>query len=1193
MANILPEVQPVVTSMPDRGYDLQTGGSARRSFIKNTDNTYFIHGVPGHTHNSSAMISVTAEYTRTRGIARTINTSWANDPVVMAAEDYTDSIEPRDKEERYDRAIERGIGRIIMIPENTNHIIEEPVRSISEIRTIVSPKDQLKSLTYISNVHGDGWVDPVTGSAGSFNRDNSVNINFYSYGGVPELETDANNQGTMRQPVYIANPNVNTIRYAITGAGSYDAAGNELWDGNVPFYWDEDDRNYYSKKFTMYFPAYELPSVVNAQNTALEPTGAGQPIPRANFQVEFASYETSSAEDGFCVFSEQKALIVSTSTASTGQELIARIPVQVVFADIKMFSLAYWYGPPAFRIPVGGTHAIPGPPRRQANHYPSTYDDRNSNTQDGCLPFYQILNLTNEFQQARHYDGVFSSRINAMKTGDFPAKQVGSNNDATNQAALKVIAWEDYLRPFGYGEAKNTLTRTSRHGFSSMFKFENSPYLGLNGLWAPDVYIDEDGISNYTSDGVIPYPFIQPELTANGTDVTVAWVAASYQGGQNINRLFNLFPEEELYQIRVETGTLPADGPTAWKDHHIDVRKAFYEPWRMTMTWNSDVVWQVWMPIDTSTNLFMFPTAGPVNPWDQGPGGSVSYRDYVFTRLYRTFLQLKTDPSNILDVGIKAAAQAELLDEAQRTNRVGAPAVYINFKSGAHRMQTFPFRILCHGHGSNVANESHYVSFRSGIETVRDSASTMQADLEDTSGNNVGAIDWEIESIYSVERRLVATQEQNVGVYPFTEYKHPKYAPFLHNAIGNLFEIRDFSATATHVILRDIYWEPSEFVNSKGRPNIILVFNNYGLTYGAQRKPFAYSMFRNDGVRGMYDRVQAGTGPTANDQQLGQPNGPLGDAALTGLNRVSMYIPLDNFVRFDDAEDEIALTKATFDAYVTQMPAGLPKLAIFVPGETHSERFHNKNFEIIREASAVRGKVFRSDVKISQHLCSPVLNPDMRLQCIAPLNFASRHLPQLLLRDVDFKFLKATSTPVLGDIVLSEFNGGIQEVAVQESLLYLPNFIEFTTSVQDDMTFEVDCMTGKGVPGYLCVFCRDSDDVLEQPIIKRLSLRNLTTMKKSDSVTDTDVHELYHMTQRNVHPRSEYDSKAFNRRQTLLLAIEDIGIMGMEAKHYQRQKRIKIRVSGLCTNDGTVTVIFIYNNRGLFVKGRQQSVVHM
>ena len=314
---------------------------------------------------------------------------------------------------------------------------------------------------------------------------------------------------------------------------------------------------------------------------------------------------------------------------------------------------------------------------------------------------------------------------------------------------------------------------------------------------------------------------------------------------------------------------------------------------------------------------------------------------------------------------------------------------------------------------------------------------------------------------------------------------------------------------------------------------------------------------------------------------------------------MNMRFPLANFRRIDDADAEEKLTNADFGTFVARCPPGAPTLAIFVPGKSHVRQFHSRNYTSIRDASGERGKVYRADMKISQHLCSPVLNPDMRLSCIAPLNHASRHLPpemrdfQLLLKDVDFSFLEATSVPVLGDLVLSEFNGGIQTVAAQESLLYLPNFIEFTTSVRDDLTFEVDCMTGKGVPGYLCIFCRDSDGFLEQPLIKRLSLQNRTTMKKSDSVINTDAHELYHMTQRNVHPRSEYDSAAFNRRQTLLLTTEDVGIMGLEAKHYQRQKRVQIRVSGLCTNAGTVTVIFIYNNRGLFIKGRQQSVVHM
>ena len=72
-----------------------------------------------------------------------------------------------------------------------------------------------------------------------------------------------------------------------------------------------------------------------------------------------------------------------------------------------MFSVAYWYGPPAFRIPVGGTRAIPGPPRQQANNYPSTYDDQDANTLASCKPFYQIIdNLVDYQYQARAYDGL-------------------------------------------------------------------------------------------------------------------------------------------------------------------------------------------------------------------------------------------------------------------------------------------------------------------------------------------------------------------------------------------------------------------------------------------------------------------------------------------------------------------------------------------------------------------------------------------------------------------------------------------------------------------------------------------------------------------------------------------------------------------------------------------------------------------
>ncbi len=46
MANVLPEVRPLVESMPHEGFVMQTGGSARR-FIKNNGfDHYFVHGVP-------------------------------------------------------------------------------------------------------------------------------------------------------------------------------------------------------------------------------------------------------------------------------------------------------------------------------------------------------------------------------------------------------------------------------------------------------------------------------------------------------------------------------------------------------------------------------------------------------------------------------------------------------------------------------------------------------------------------------------------------------------------------------------------------------------------------------------------------------------------------------------------------------------------------------------------------------------------------------------------------------------------------------------------------------------------------------------------------------------------------------------------------------------------------------------------
>ena len=169
MAQLRPEVRPIVSSMPVEGFALQTGGSARRRVVPfdTSSNSYYVTGVPGHTHNTSAVCSVLVDNTERSNATFTIHEDFANAEVTHSVYDenginvgrYTDSAAVDESE--YDRAIERGIGEIAIIPENCHQEIREPVRDIYEIRTLVTPKDKLDTLTYVEEV--GGFVDQITG----------------------------------------------------------------------------------------------------------------------------------------------------------------------------------------------------------------------------------------------------------------------------------------------------------------------------------------------------------------------------------------------------------------------------------------------------------------------------------------------------------------------------------------------------------------------------------------------------------------------------------------------------------------------------------------------------------------------------------------------------------------------------------------------------------------------------------------------------------------------------------------------------------------------------------------------------------------------------------------------------------------------------------------------------------------------
>jgi hypothetical protein len=255
-----------------------------------------------------------------------------------------------------------------------------------------------------------------------------------------------------------------------------------------------------------------------------------------------------------------------------------------------------------------------------------------------------------------------------------------------------------------------------------------------------------------------------------------------------------------------------------------------------------------------------------------------------------------------------------------------------------------------------------------------------------------------------------------------------------------------------------------------------------------------------------------------------------------------------------------------------------------------------------RKAESLQlGPVFRSQKRISQHLCAPILNPNARIGCAAPLNYETMHLPpelrnfRLELNDVKFDFLPGKKT--LESMIFYEFNGGNQDIAAEDNLLHLPQFREFSTStIGSDGSFDFEMFSPYGMPSYFAVFARDHDfsrDHERQPMIKQLNVMCNTTMKKSNTILDANVHELYHITQRNVHPRSEYHRAKFDERQVILLSAEDVGLLGLELNEYQNEKRAVFRFQGIVDQISRVTVLLIYTNRGLYVKGKQLSVVRL
>ena len=1168
--------------MPHDGYFLRTGGSARRRVIKPTSKqtltdrfpiptvNYKVSGVPGHTHNSSAVLSVLCDLQKTRG--RNIDMAarvWCEEKTQMEEKDPGDSEVVDNEDARFERALERGIGEICMRPENCHEEIREPVRSISEIRTLVAPSDRLQTLTYVEEL--GGFVNQDGTPFLSDYNDVFVNI----LGDTDPIRTEtvvadvANltraSLHTRDVPMFghgLGDPTQLVVligREAAASAGTLE--DGSAWNGVVRFRWDPDAFVYRSDSFVVtlnrchqiasyYQPATLVPPAL-AANAVVH---AAAPI-----TVRVAAIETSRASNGSCFISNTGFSDFQLFTAGrhAGSALRPRLDIEVhtTLPDETINRNAI-LGMPATRIMVGGHFALYGPVDGVEN---TTFLERVHSV--STVGFAQFLQLQSQ-----------------------PAGALLAGNGSFLLAANR----------FGrFGEDMIThLNSTSVPEMRGPMNVEaGGPYFGVNVSTNATNIVGES--ARFTNAAVG-----QPQWTIAGANTVfnlaflmtlpaggaLANFAAAYDATSTGAAALRIYSEEDIMD-RVFSFSAPA-----YYDANVE-------------------------PYDDNGNRNAKSLEGFLTEW---PNGDTFYNYDHAARLLAV-----TAAAND---AAEAVAQSRVMANANSWNKMppqkffepsfSGDGLSDGFQNVSEQMLVVPMQATVY------LNDSQYNFERIGgvgdptPRIVGNPTNCQQFYLLTDAVQNTAR---GVKAAAPVDNLVYATHLIDTDAGAVLQAVHLE-------SIGMLDDTRAPGGGGTRAA-----WEFSGFVGQKMEilipdPDLDLTHHDPTVAVGPQligmdaqnRLVFQDAAFQFETNRRMFLMFNdvgtnvANLQPTViwfdtNDVETGFSHRAFGGGNhLQIISRVKAYRLETNAALILLGVKTSPVTKLQLTTVIDNCGPGAPDISqktclLFHFGVEVQKFFDNQVFADLRQECNQVGPVWRSQKRISQHLCAPVLNPNSRIGCVAPLNFETMHLPpelrdfKLELRGVDFSFLPGTS--MLENLMLYEFNGGNQVVAADQSLLHLPQFHEKQVAVDNlKGTFDFEMFSPYGIPSYFAIFARDLDmskDHERQPLIKQLSIMCNTTMKKSNTILNANVHQLYHITQRNVNQRARYNRHVFNHRQCVLLSAEDVGLMGLDIKAYQKEKRSLFRFHGAVNQFCRLTAVLVYNNRGLHVYGKQLRVVRL
>ena len=284
----------------------------------------------------------------------------------MEQKDPGDSKVIADDDPRLERALERGIGEICLRPENCHEEIREPVRSISEVRTLVAPDDRLQTLTYVEEVGGfvnrDGtpyisdYEDVHVNILGTFDPILTPLSTTVIEGHVrdyPRLQVVG--EAATALPVCILRTEGNDVGVLDDGTA---------WNGNVRFRWDAQRFVYHSEGFLV-----TLNRVAEFTQFRVEGVGDVAAIDSAhattnNFRIYVKPIVSTRASNGNCFMCRDgltnDQVFVAPNTQGTEMQPFFDVDVlgPLPSSHLKNFQLR---GCRAVRIKVGGHYAFYGP----------------------------------------------------------------------------------------------------------------------------------------------------------------------------------------------------------------------------------------------------------------------------------------------------------------------------------------------------------------------------------------------------------------------------------------------------------------------------------------------------------------------------------------------------------------------------------------------------------------------------------------------------------------------------------------------------------------------------------------------------------------------------------------------------------------------------------------------------------------